>query len=185
MTPVGSSPASRAKSTAASVCPARCNTPPSRACNGKTCPGSVRSSGTLFVPASVLIVLERSRALMPVVMPRAASTETVKSVRCNSRLCATMRCKPSWRARSSVSGTQIRPRPFFAMKLTASGVTFDAAMTRSPSFSRSASSVTMTSLPARISRSTDSMESKDALLTDPSVKQRPTLWAMATAAGRH
>ena len=55
---------------------------------------------------------------MPVVMPLAASTDTVKSVLCISRLWATMRCNPNWRARSSVIGAQISPRPCFAMKLT-------------------------------------------------------------------
>jgi hypothetical protein len=39
------------------------------------------------------------------------------------------------------------------MKLIAWGVTFSAAITRSPSFSRSSSSVNTTSLPARMSRS--------------------------------
>src|SRR5438046_2509264 len=76
---------------------------------------------------------------MPVVTPRAASTETVKSVRCFSRFCTTIRCKPSCSARSLEIGTQIKPRPCVAMKLTASGVTFSAAITKSPSFSRSAS----------------------------------------------
>ena len=37
-------------------------------------------------------------------------------------------------------GMQMRPRPCFAMKLIASGVTFSAASVRSPSFSRSSSS---------------------------------------------
>src|SRR5688572_21899513 len=45
---------------------------------------------------------------------------------------------------------QIRPRPCRAMKLMASGVTMSAAMVRSPSFSRSSSSTTMTIRPARI-----------------------------------
>ena len=36
ITPEGSSPASRARSTEASVCPARTSTPPSRARNGNT-----------------------------------------------------------------------------------------------------------------------------------------------------
>ena len=56
---------------------------------------------------------------MPVVTPRAASTETVKSVRYISRFCATIRCKPSCSARSFEIGTQIKPRPCIAMKLIA------------------------------------------------------------------
>src|SRR6185295_17154928 len=64
---------------------------------------------------------------------------------------------PSCCRRSLVVGTQINPRPCLAMKLIAVGVTCCAAMMRSPSFSRSASSTTMTILPLRISAMTDSM----------------------------
>src|SRR5271154_1515447 len=52
-------------------------------------------------------------------------------------------------ARSSVSVRQINPRPYLAMKFTASGVQNSAAMVRSPSFSRSSSSTTTTIRPAR------------------------------------
>ena len=45
MTPAGVSPASRARSTAASVWPARTSTPPSRARSGNTWPGRSRSCG--------------------------------------------------------------------------------------------------------------------------------------------
>jgi hypothetical protein len=58
-------------------------------------------------------------------------------------------CRRSQRSRVSVR--QIRPRPKRAMKLMASGVTWSAASTRSPSFSRSSSSTRMTMRPARIS----------------------------------
>ena len=44
-TPAGDSPASTARSTAASVWPARFSTPPSRYRSGNTCPGRTRSSG--------------------------------------------------------------------------------------------------------------------------------------------
>src|SRR5262249_28502528 len=43
------------------------------------------------------------------------------------------------------------------MKLIASGVTFSAAIVRSPSFSRSSSSTTMTVFPARMASSASSM----------------------------
>ncbi len=43
--PTGVRPASRARSTAASVCPARRSTPPGTARSGMTCPGRVRSHG--------------------------------------------------------------------------------------------------------------------------------------------
>ena len=45
ITPAGFNPASLAKSTAASVCPALFNTPPSLATKGNTCPGLLKSSG--------------------------------------------------------------------------------------------------------------------------------------------
>src|ERR1700730_18604997 len=47
--------------------------------------------------------------------------------------------------------TQIRPRPYFDMKLMAAGVASWAAIVRSPSFSRSSSSMTTSILPARVS----------------------------------
>src|SRR5471032_1207218 len=53
----------------------------------------------------------------------------------------------------SVRLRQMRPRACFAMKLMASGVTNCAASTRSPSFSRSASSTRMTMRPLRSSSS--------------------------------
>src|SRR5688500_10265558 len=53
--------------------------------------------------------------------------------------------------RSSVSASEMRPRPWVAMKLIASGVAFSAATNRSPSFSRSALSTRMTILPLRTS----------------------------------
>src|SRR5262245_35986135 len=46
------------------------------------------------------------------------------------------------------------------MKLIASGVIFSAAIVRSPSFSRSSSSTTMTILPARIASMASSMRAK-------------------------
>ena len=60
---------------------------------------------------------------------------------------------------SSVSVTQMRPRPCVAMKLMASGVTNWAAIVRSPSFSRSSSSTRMTILPARTSAMAPAMRS--------------------------
>src|ERR1700733_14449061 len=70
-----------------------------------------------------------------------------------------MRAMPSCCKRSEFVATQINPRPFFAMKLTTAGEINCAAMITSPSFSRSASSTTMTILPLRISATTDSIES--------------------------
>ncbi len=76
-TPTGGRPARVARSTAASVCPGRTSTPPSRARSGKMWPGRVRSPAAAWGSASVLIVVVRSAAEMPVVTPTAASTETV------------------------------------------------------------------------------------------------------------
>ena len=93
------------RSTAASVWPARWSTPP-RARNGKICPGCTRSSGTAVGSAMVWIVLARSLALMPVVIPLAASTplgnpfETFLIARHHA-------LDASWRKRSSVVGTQM------------------------------------------------------------------------------
>jgi hypothetical protein len=80
ITPAGLRPASRAKSTAASVCPARCNTPPGRALKGKTWPGITRSSEPVASSTATRQVCARSAAEMPVEMPSLASMETVKAV---------------------------------------------------------------------------------------------------------
>ena len=74
--PTGRQPASVARSTAASVWPARWSTPPGRARSGNTWPGFTKSFGADFGSAMILMVRARSAALMPVVMPRAASTLT-------------------------------------------------------------------------------------------------------------
>ena len=94
----------------------------------------------------------RSRALIPVVTPSFASMEMVKAVPKEEVFApsSTMSGSRSWRTFSSVSERHTSPRPCFAMKLTAAGVTFSAAMQRSPSFSRSSSSVRITIRPSRI-----------------------------------
>ncbi len=51
-TPQGASPAARARSTAASVCPRRSRTPPGRARSGKMCPGRAKSSACALGSAS-------------------------------------------------------------------------------------------------------------------------------------
>src|SRR5258706_15867182 len=55
---------------------------------------------------------------------------------------------------------QMRPRPNLAMKLINSGVTFSAAMQRSPSFSRSSSSTMITTSPRRYSSAASSTVAK-------------------------
>ena len=51
-------------------------------------------------------------------------------------------------ANSGRIGMQSCPRPWVIMKLTNSGVIFSAPQIKSPSFSRSSASITMTTLPA-------------------------------------
>ena len=151
ITPAGMSPASRARSTAASVCPARSSTPPGLARRGNTCPGFTRSSGPASGSIATMIVRERSGAEMPVVMPCRASMASVNAVAWGASLRRTMGFSPSWSQRSSVRARQMSPRPWVAMKLTASGVANCAAITRSPSFSRSSESRMTTMWPERIS----------------------------------
>ena len=88
---------------------------------------------------------------MPVVTPSAASIETVKLVWYGEVLSLTMGFRPSWRVRCSVKVRQSSPRASRTMKLTSSGRTICAAITRSPSFSRSSSSRITTMRPARMS----------------------------------
>ena len=97
------------------------------------------------------IVRARSAAEMPVVTPWRASTETVNAVRRLSVFAATIRGIWSSSRRSPTTGMQITPLVCRTMKAIASGVTRSAAMIRSPSFSRSASSTTITIRPCRIS----------------------------------
>ena len=80
MTPEGLSPAMRARSTLASVCPARTSTPPERARSGKMCPGRTRSEAREAGSTATRMVRARSAALMPVVTPSRASMDSVKAV---------------------------------------------------------------------------------------------------------
>ena len=114
-------------------------------------PGRARSSGCVAGSTSARTVRARSYAEVPVVTPRFASTVTVKAVPIGAVLSDTIMLMRSSSRRSPVMGTQMRPRPCLAMKLTASGVTRSAAMTRSPSFSRSSSSTTRIIRPWRMS----------------------------------
>ena len=70
----------RARSTAASVWPARTSTPPSRARSGKMWPGRARSDGLVFGLIAARTVAARSAAEMPVLVPRLASIATQNAV---------------------------------------------------------------------------------------------------------
>jgi len=84
---------------------------------------------------------------MPVVVPLAASIETVKAVPYRDLLSLTIIGSPRRSIFSGVMERHKSPLPYLVMKLTASGVTFSAAIVRSPSFSRSSSSTSITIRP--------------------------------------
>ena len=113
MTPAGYRPASRARSTAASVWPARARTPPERARSGNMWPGRARSSAFVAGSIAASTVRARSAAEIPVVVPFLASIGTQKAVPnlalfCSSRTISGMRSSSS---RSPVMGRQTSPRP--------------------------------------------------------------------------
>ena len=141
----------RARSTAASVCPARTSTPPVRARSGNMWPGRARSAGRVAGSIAASTVAARSAAEMPVRRTCAWLRSARRTPCSNARACSalTISGMSSSSSRSGVIDRQIRPRPYLAMKLIASGVTFSAAIVRSPSFSRSSSSTTMIIRPSR------------------------------------
>src|SRR3954452_17786605 len=150
-------PARRARAIDASVCPVRSSTPPALALSGCTWPGVAMSSGPFSGSIATCMVCAWSWTLMPVVTPSRASMVTVNGVLCGVSFLAGCSSRPSSSQRSGVSARQIHPPAWRVMKLIASGVTNCAAMTRSPSFSRSSSSTTTTILPAAMSSSAASM----------------------------
>ena len=102
---------------------------------------------------AVLMVWALCAALTPGATCSVASIETVKLVSCCDRLSRTIRGKFRRLALSGVIGMQIRPQASVAKKLIISGVAFSAAIMRSPSFSRSSSSIRITIRPALMSSS--------------------------------
>src|SRR5918911_1031392 len=121
-------------------------------------PGRRKSPARVSGSASAVTVVARSSAETPVVVPSRASTDTVKAVRFDSVLRSTICGRSSWSSRSPVIGWQTIPLVWRIMNAIFSGVAFSAAMIRSPSFSRSASSATMTSSPAAIARMPSSID---------------------------
>ncbi len=110
---------------------------------------------------------------MPVVTPSRASIDTVNAVCRRARFWLTIGGRSSSSQRSGVRQRHTRPRPCFAMKLMVSLVADSAAIVRSPSFSRSSSSQTTTSLPARISASASSMVANGGSLAQASTAITP------------
>ena len=147
-TPAGAKPAIRARSTAASVWPARLNTPPSLASNRWTCPGRTKSSGWLRGSTIVTTVRLRSSAVIPVRLRR-WSSGVIKAVPSGAVLLSTSGCTSSRSQISGKIGMQKSPRPVM-IKLTFSGVAFSAAQIKSPSFSRPSSSTTLITSPREI-----------------------------------
>src|SRR3982074_974641 len=73
---------------------------------------------------------------------------TLKAVPKRLVFLLTMGSMSSSSSRVAMQGMQIRPPPALAVEAIRSGVTFSAAIARSPSFSRSSSSTMMTGRPA-------------------------------------
>src|SRR5262245_45575959 len=96
------------------------------------------------------MVSARSDADTPVEVPSFASIDTHIAVSRREEFSATSSGISSASSRSGVIARHSRPRPCFNMKLIAAGVTFDAAIVKSPSFSRSSSSTTTIISPRRI-----------------------------------
>ena len=157
MIPAGCKPARRARSTAASVWPARFSTPPSRARRGKMWPGRANAEWEIFGLASARSVAARSDAEMPVEVPSNKSTEMVNAVRWLSVLLSTMRGRRKSSQRSPDSGATTTPDVWRTMKAIFSGVANCAAMMRSPSFSRSSSSTITIISPRAIAATTSSI----------------------------
>ena len=80
MTPAGYSPAMRARSTAASVWPARTSTPPVLALSGEMWPGLARSDGRVLGSIAARMVAARSLAEIPVLVTPLASIVTQNAV---------------------------------------------------------------------------------------------------------
>ena len=107
------------------------------------------------------IVCARSAAEIPVEIPR-RRVDRDRERRPEARSCSARTAGGARARRTSApsSARQMSPRPKRAMKLIASGVTFSAAMQRSPSFSRFSSSTRTTIRPARISSRSSSTGAK-------------------------
>src|SRR5581483_4674907 len=120
-------------------------------------PGRLKSSGPVLRSMSARMVVARSAAEMPVLVPALASTETVNAVRWLSVLSATISGMRSSSSRAPTTGRQITPLVWRTMKAIPSGVIFSAAMIRSPSFSRSASSMTTTNSPRAMAATASSI----------------------------
>ena len=119
--------------------------------SGKTWPGIRMSPDCRDGSVIARTVAARSNALVPVVVRPSMSIETANAVPWLSLFFETISGIRSSSRRCAVIGMHTIPRPCVTMKFRLSGVAFSAAMMKSPSFSRSASSTTITIFPARMS----------------------------------
>ena len=104
-----------------------------------------------FLSTAVFIVCALSAAEIPVVIPSAASIDTVNAVLLAALLLLVIICRLYLSQSFLLIGRHINPLPLEAIKLIISGVTKSAAQTRSPSFSRDSSSTIITIFPDLIS----------------------------------
>ena len=154
--PHSSRPARRIRSTVASVWPLRSSTPLAFAISGNIWPGRRKSDGRAPGCTTARAVSPRSCAEMPVVVST-WSMDTVKAVSWLSVFSVTIWGNASFWYSSADMGMQMSPLPCTAMKFTFSVVANCAAQMKSPSFSRSGSSVHRMILPARKSSSASSI----------------------------
>ena len=160
-TPAGANPAIRARSTDASVWPARRRTPPSFAVSKWTWPGRTKSSTVV----SGFTISRTHLALSSAVIPVFAVTWSrgvTKAVPKLVLFCSTIGFRSKRRQTSGRTGMQKSPRPLM-IKLMFSGVAISAAQTKSPSFSRDSSSTTITTSPRRIASTAAGIEENSGL----------------------
>lgn len=86
--------------------------------------------GPLSGSAATRMVLARSEAQMPVVIPSAASMEAVKAVSIRGALCFCISGILRWSIISGLIGRQIRRLPCVAMRMIAFGVTSSASVNK-------------------------------------------------------
>ncbi len=108
------------------------------------------------------MVIARSWAVMPVRHFR-WSIGTVNEVPKGAVFDSTIGLSLSRSQTSGNRGMQSWPRPWVIMKFTISGVTFSAAQMKSPSFSRSSASTTMTISPRAIASTAASIVENSAI----------------------
>ncbi len=147
-TAAGRNPARRARSTEPSVWPRRVSTPPLRARSGNTCPGLTIWRWSAVERSAAPMVVMRSWADTPVVMPSAASMVTVKPVPWRAWLFCTMGASCSSSTVASSRHRQTMPLQSRIIMAMVCSEMFSAAAMMSASSSRSSSSSSSTGRPA-------------------------------------